>query len=97
MRILIGHQRAYDVQRICPTATDGKRVLREHAVTELYIDHFLGRGDSGKDILYWAFSHDIWPSKVTLVSNRVHERDAMGKTLKDHGYLTSDGINFLKR
>ncbi len=96
MRILIGHQRAYEVERICPTSEDGKRVLREHPVSELYIDYFLDGRLNGIEILHWAFSHKVFPSRITLVTNRLHFRDAMGRSILERGYVTNDGINYLK-
>ena len=96
MRILIGHQHAYAVERICPTARDGKRTLKEFSVSELYLDYAIGGKENGEDILRWAVKNNVVPHKVVLVCNRLHVRQSMGHVLTQRGYLTMDGINFLR-
>lgn len=97
MRVLIGHQHAYPVERICPTLQEGKRILREQPVNHVFIDYNIDRNGSGDDILRWAFTHKVFPHKVTLVTNKVDQRSQMGRTLVAQGYVTIDGINFIAR
>ena len=94
MRIMIGSKHAYSVDRICPTARDGKRALREHDVTVLYLDYFLGCRDTGADILKWALQQNIAPPRIVLVTNKPDCREDMGRTLITRGYRTVDGINY---
>ena len=97
MRVLVGNQRAYLVERICSTVDEGKRILKQCTVTELFIDYFLDGKTTGTEVLQWAFKQKVYPSKITLITNRVHLRNEMAKTIQTKGYVTIDGINYLKK
>ncbi|TQV78733.1 hypothetical protein FKG94_11965 [Exilibacterium tricleocarpae] len=94
MRVLIGNTLAYAVDRFCPTARDGKRVLKENDVYTLYIDHRLVGRETGTDALRWSLEHDLTPQHVVLVTTNRNQRVAMGYLLEASGYRSADGINY---
>lgn len=96
MRVLIGNTLAYAVDRFCPTARDGKRVLKENTVSMLYIDHQLLGRETGTDTLHWSLQNNLTPRWVVLVSPNRSRRLAMGGLLEARGYRSVDGINFQK-
>ena len=94
MRVLIGNTLAYAVDRFCPTARDGKRVLKENDVSMLYIDHRLAGRETGTDALHWALENDLTPRHVVLVTPNRTWRVVMAGLLQARGYRSADGINY---
>jgi len=96
MRLLVGQERPYSVDKMCTNSSDCKRLLAGEKVVELYIEKHLEGYESGEDILEWAFRRNIWPPKITLIGRRIHERLTMGKALVGYGYHSRDGVNYLR-
>lgn len=55
----------------------------------VYLDHDLGPGDNGLDVLRWMFKNKIRPSKVVLVTMNPVGRRNLECELSDNGYTKS--------
>jgi len=96
MHLLIDDKRHYSVDMIARTARDGKRALRENAVTVLYVDHDLGDGESGYEVLDWARRYNLLPPNIVLLANSARDRQWMMQLLANSGFRSADGFRFLK-
>lgn len=79
------------------TATAGKRALLSYVgdIECLCLDHDLGPDqESGYDIAKWAFEYDVMPKWVQIVTSNPVGRQNIANLLMDHGYKSSDGINY---
>jgi hypothetical protein len=74
----------------------GKKMLEVCDWECVCLDHDLGAGESGYDILKWAFEKGRVPSHVQLVTNNPVGRKNMANLLKDNGYNNKNGLDFFK-
>jgi len=91
MILLIDDFRNLSVDVIARTAEAGKRMLLL-SWDELLLDHNLGCGETGYDLLVWALYKDmVLPPKITLVTHDREGREAMEELLQQHGYIKYKG------
>jgi hypothetical protein len=98
MWLLIDDVRDLNVDIIARNAIVGKRCL-VHFVGEiehLCIDHDLGDGESGHDLIKWAVQTGALPPHVQIVSSNPVGRMNITKVLEDDGYTSKDHINYYK-
>jgi len=60
------------------------------------IDHDLGDGESGYDVLKWGLHAGNLPNHVQIVSQNPIGVQNMGAVLKEYGYKSADGLNWFK-
>jgi len=76
----------YDVEHTARTADEGMLALKTLPVTHLLIDHDLGEGKSGYDVINWAIENDVLPPRVFIVSANPVGRNNIGRALESVGY-----------
>jgi hypothetical protein len=60
------------------------------------LDHDLGYGESGYDILMWALGEGVVPPRVELVTSNPGGRDRMGAALEGAGYIRKSPTVFIR-
>ena len=61
------------------------------------LDHDLGYGISGYQVMVTALEEDILPDRVQLVTSNPVGRIAMKQTLEANGYVCRDNVNWIKQ
>ena len=84
--LLIDDCRTFHVDKIARTAEEGKKELATKQYDVLVLDHDLGYGETGYDILCWAFNNKCLPKRVQLCSMNPAGLKAMANKLRDMGY-----------
>lgn len=96
MWLLIDDERNLNTEAIARTAEAGRKLLAVGGWECVCFDHDLGGPESGYDVLIWGLERDYIPSQVQLVTANPVGRQNMRAVLEVAGYVTRDGINFLK-
>lgn len=98
MFVLIDDERNMGADIICRTPDGAKEVLwdMQGKLYVLGIDHDLGYTETGHDLIKWAIARGILSNTVQLVTMNPAGGMAMALTLRDAGYITNDGLNFVK-
>lgn len=60
------------------------------------LDHDLGHGICGYEVLVKALEEDILPKHVQIVTSNPVGRTAMKQTLEANGYICRDNVNWIK-
>ena len=95
--LLIDDVRTYNVDRICRTASEGKKALFADGPWDvLMLDNDLGWETNpatgaetfteGWEILEWALAHKLLPPRVQLVTSNSSARTRMILALQKEGY-----------
>lgn len=96
MWLLIDDIRDLKVDVIARTAEAGRKMLAAGEWECVVLDHDLGEKDTGYDVLMWALERQVLPDKVQLVTSNPVGRRNMRAALEYAGYLTVNGMDFLK-
>ncbi len=92
MYLLIDDTRNIHCDLICRTAESGIEALMKNEVTHLYLDHDLGVGKTGYDVVLWLEQSPAHrPKAVTLVTNNPAGRQNIERALLSMGYLLEEG------
>lgn len=96
MWLLIDDERSLGVDVIARNAEAGKAMLVAQLWDGLVLDHDLGPGESGYDVLTWALEHGFCPPQVHLVTANPVGRKRMQAALEAAGYRTTLGFKFTR-
>lgn len=96
LTLLIDDEQEIGVDVIARTAEAGKILLACRTWSKVYLDHDLGPGESGYDVLTWALEMEKLPLKVQLVTSNPSGRLRMTQALTSSKYVTKDGLIFTK-
>lgn len=98
MWLLIDDIRDVGSDVIIRNVESAKKILgaMSSSIDFLSIDHDLGIGETGYDILKWALERNCVPDQVQLVTNNPVGRKNMKNLLEDYNYTTVNGIEFFK-
>jgi len=81
------------VDAIARTAEMAKCILNgPHHFDLVYMDHDLGPGESGMDLLRWMFDRFIYPSAFILVTNNPAGLRNMRAELRARNYVCVCGV-----
>ena len=97
--LLIDDIRTFDVDKIARTAEEGKKELSTKQYDVVTLDHDLGNGETGYDVLCWAIENNCLPKKVILCSMNPIGKKAMANKLRDIGYTSRTSVSsyFVKK
>jgi hypothetical protein len=96
MWLLIDDERNLGCDVVARTPRGGKEMLRQCKWDGLCLDHDLGDGESGYDILMWALGEGVVPPRVELVTSNPGGRDRMGAALEGAGYIRKSPTVFIR-
>lgn len=99
LHVLIDDTRNLNADIIVRNGEAGLMVLQafRSKVEVVYLDHDLGLGSiSGYEVLCRALFLDVLPNKVQLVTSNPVGRVNMYAALKQAGYTTINGFDFVK-
>jgi hypothetical protein len=96
MWLIIDDKRTLGCDIVVRTPWVGKQVLRSMVglIEVLCIDHDLGVGESGYDVVKWALENNCLPAQVQIVSQNPVGAQNIQNLLGNVGYKTKDGINY---
>jgi CheY-like chemotaxis protein len=96
MWILIDDIRNLGCDVTCRTGEDGLRAIfaKPNKFDVLCIDHDLGEGMNGYEVIQELARHAVLPPRVQIVSSNPVGVQNIANVLKDEGYVTKDGRNF---
>jgi len=98
MWLIIDDERNLGCDVIARTAEAGAKVL--HAMSGCFeclcIDHDLGPGKSGYDVIRSSLNKGCLPKQVQIVSQNPVGAQNIRNLLMDSGYTSSDNINFFR-
>lgn len=95
MWLLIDDTRDLNCEVTARNAKAGKKLLAVGGWECLCLDHDLGEETSGYDIAKWALENDFLPTHVQLVTSNPVGRHNISELLKNAGYYSPNGIDFL--
>lgn len=87
MWLLIDDERNLGCDVIARTYEGAKGVMEKCKFEGLCLDHDLGSGETGYDVLVWALEHGYVPAIVELVTSNPAGRDRMGAALENAGWV----------
>lgn len=96
MWLLIDDERDLNTEVIARTPEAGRRLLAIGGWACLCLNHDLACEESGYDVLVWALERDLVPARVQLVTSNPAGRQNMRAALVASGYVTRDGIHFMR-
>lgn len=97
MILLIDDVRDLQANVIARSGEVGLSLLRLIPFTELWLDHDLGEGMNGYQVLEQALEDRLVPDKVTLVTSNPVGRRKMRLALESSGYESDlSGLTFTK-
>lgn len=94
LELLIDDCRNLGTEAIARTPAAARYLLSLRIWRRVYLDHDLGEGETGYDVLTWALERGLMPERVQLVTSNPVGRQNMRAALENAGYVTADGINF---
>ena len=99
MWLIIDDERTLGCKVIARTAEAGKVILSRcyRDITCLCIDHDLGEGETGYDVIKWAIQNECCPDQVQIVSQNPVGAENIRNVLKDNGYASLDRINWFRK
>lgn len=101
MWIAIDDNRDWGCDIVARNAEGGTLILSVlknlSAFEGLCLDHDLGPGKSGYDVLKWGLENDLIPKHVQLVTMNPVGRNNMALLLEEYGYESTDRTNFYKQ
>lgn len=96
MWLLIDDERNLNTDAIARTPEAARKLLSFGGWDCVCFDHDLGCSESGYDVLVWGLDVGFIPKQVQLVTSNPVGRQNMRLALENKGYVTKDGINFLR-
>ncbi len=96
MKLLIDDMRNIEADVIARTAEAAKVVLSAYDWDEVILDHDLGEGDNGYDLLKSMMKAQIFPKRISLVSSNPVGRQNQKNVLVDNGYVETSAAFFLR-
>jgi hypothetical protein len=98
MELLIDDVRDLGCDLIARNYGAGVKVLLNMPIDFLYLDHDLGPGKTGYDVLNFIFRPDIriFPKVIFLVTMNPVGRDNMKRALEANGYIAKGNQKFVR-
>lgn len=96
MWLIIDDKRDLNCEVVARTAEAGKWALKNGSWECLCLDHDLGIGETGYDVLKWAIENKCLPDRVQLVTDNSVGLLNMAATLESNGF-TRLGLNFHRK
>lgn len=96
MKLLIDDMRNLESDVTARTASAAKAVLCAYDWDEVILDHDLGEGDNGYDVLKFMMKAQIFPETISLVSSNPVGRQNQKNVLVANGYTTKDNSLFFR-
>lgn len=97
---IIDDERTLNCELIARNGRDGIKLVQDHfeEIECLCMDHDLGDAKkmSGYDVLQILGQLNVLPDKIQLVTSNPVGRLNMRKFLEKQGFITNDGINFIR-
>lgn len=93
MNLIIDDERTLGCDLIARTPEAGKKVLRYmwQKIDMLCIDHDLGFGENGCDVIKWAIENECLPTKVQIVTMNPVGRKNIADVLVHDAWYTHVG------